>query len=88
MLHKLIRFNLKIIGFIVLLLILIQCLTSYIFGYIAKSQLELQFKHITDSAYIKVVSHEYNRGLFSSNELSEIAINSVVAANLLKILPK
>lgn len=88
MLHKLIKINLKIIGFIVLLLILIQCITAYIFGYIAKNQLELQFQHMTDSPYIKVVSHEYNRGLFSSNEVSEIAINSVATANLLKILPK
>ncbi len=88
MLRKILKLKLKFIGGIVIALVLLQLITAYVFGYMAQTELETQFKRMTDSQLIKVVKHEYNRGLFSSDENTELAINSAAISNILRLLPQ
>jgi uncharacterized protein YdgA (DUF945 family) len=36
---------------------------------------------------IKVIKHEYHKGLFGVDEVSEVALNNALLANILKVLP-
>jgi uncharacterized protein YdgA (DUF945 family) len=87
MLKRVLQLKLKLVGIIVLTLILIQLLTAYVFGFIAQSQMDMQFKQLTDSPFVKVIRRDYHRGLFSSDVTTELAINSNTISSLLKILP-
>lgn len=87
MLKKVLKIKLKIVGIVVLSLVLIQLVTAYVFGFMAQKQLDLQFKHLTESPFVTVVSHDYHRGIFSSNSTTELAINSNMLAGIMKVLP-
>lgn len=79
--------KLKFIVILVVVLMLIQLITAYIFGFIARSQLDLQFKQITDSPMVKVIKHDYQKKMFSLEESSEIAFNNTLLTNIVKMLP-
>jgi uncharacterized protein YdgA (DUF945 family) len=87
MLKKVLKIKLKVVTSIIAILILAQVVTAYFFGVIAEKQLDLQFKHMTDSSMITVVKHDYHRGWFSSDETVTLAVNSQFLKNITNILP-
>lgn len=88
MFKKALAFKLKLFVAIVFILILAQLTTAYVFGFIAKKQETLQFNKLTSSPLIKVIKHEYHRGLFSSDDSAEITVNNVYISNVAKLLFK
>jgi uncharacterized protein YdgA (DUF945 family) len=88
MFKKILNIKLKVVAIVVLLLVVVQLITGYIFGFIAQKQIDAQFKYFTSSPLIKVVSRGYHRGVFSSEITTEITLNSNAMENLLKVLPK
>ena len=88
MLKKILKFKLKFLGVAVVLLLLLHLITAYMFGFTAQKQLEQQFQKITDTPLIKVVKHDYKRGIFSSTETTELAINNQTIATVLNLLPR
>lgn len=88
MLKKALQFKLKLLIVVIFILILIQLITAYVFGFMVKKQEELQFNKLTNSPLIKVIHHEYHRGLFSSDDSAEITVNNVYVSNLTKLLFK
>ncbi len=88
MFKKVLRLKLKVVGIAILALILIQLVTAYVFGYIAQTRMELQFKDFVNTPLVKVNHHEYHRGLFSSDSSTELSINSKVIGTALNLLPK
>ena len=87
MLKKILKIKLKVIGGILLILLLVQLISAYFFGVMAEKQLDIQFKYITDTSLIKVVSRDYNRGWLSSNESVVLSVNNQVLKNVLAVLP-
>lgn len=87
MLKKVLKIKLKVVTSIIAILILAQVITAYFFGVIAEKQLNLQFKHMTDSSMITVVKHDYHRGWFSSSENVTLAVNSQFLKNIADLLP-
>lgn len=88
MLKKALQFKLKLLVAIIFILLLLQLITAYVFGFIIKKQQDLQFAKFTSSPLIKVVHHEYHRGLFSSDDSAEIMVNNLYVSNLTKLLFK
>lgn len=87
MLKKILKIKLKVVGGILLILLLVQLISAYFFGVMAEKQLDLQFKYITDTSLIKVVSRDYNRGWLTSNESVVLSVNNQVLKNVLAVLP-
>ncbi|MCE2705925.1 MAG: YdgA family protein [Proteobacteria bacterium] len=87
MLGKILRLKMRLGIIIVVCLILFQLITSYLFGFKAEEQLNNQFKQMTSSPFIRVVNYNYHRGVFSSDEVVELALNNKTIGNLLKIIP-
>ncbi len=87
MLKKVLKIKLKVVTSVIIILILAQVVTAYFFGVIAEKQLNLQFKHMTDSSMITVVKHDYHRGWFSSDETVTLAVNSQFLKNIANLLP-
>lgn len=87
MLKKVIKFNLKIIGGIVIGLIALQVISAYFFGIMAEKQFEFQFKKLTDSQFVKVVDYNYSRGWFTSRESVTLEVNNQGIKNALQMLP-
>lgn len=75
MFKNLFKIKLKLIALIALVIILIQLITAYFFGFIAKEQLEKQYNTITKSPFVKVIKHTYNRGFFTSISETELVID-------------
>jgi uncharacterized protein YdgA (DUF945 family) len=88
MLKKVFKLNFKIVVIALLSLVLLQLITAYVFGFITKTQVDIQFKQMTDSPLIQVKQHKYHRGLFSSDATTEISLNSQVLSKVLNVLPK
>ncbi len=88
MFKKVFKLNFKIVIVALLSLILLQLVTAYIFGFIIKTQMDIQYKHLSDSTLIQVKNHKYHRGLFSSDETTEISLNSQALNKVLNMLPK
>lgn len=86
MLKKALGFKLKLIGFIGVSFLLVHLISAYFFGFIAKNELQLQFRQITDLPFVQVIKHEYRQGFFTSTEVDELAINSKLVGNVLKVL--
>ena len=87
MLKKVFKLNFKLVIILLLSLVLLQLVTAYVFGFLTKTQMDIQFKHLTDSSFIQVQGRQYHRGLFSSDETAEISINSQALNKVLHILP-
>lgn len=87
MLKKVMKINLKIIGIVVVVLIAVQVVTAYFFGIIAEKEFDNQFRKVTDSSLIKVVSRNYSRGWFTSDADVTLAVNNQALKNLASLLP-
>lgn len=87
MLKNVFKLKFKIIVVSLLSLVLLQLITAYIFGFITEKQMDLQFKHMTDSSLIQVKSREYHRGIFSSDSTTVISLNSQTLNKVLSVLP-
>lgn len=88
MLKKFLDMNIRIIIILVSVILLVQIITSYTFGFVAQNQFDKQFKHfISNAPLIKVQTRDYHRGIFSSDVTTKIAVNSQELNNLLKLLP-
>jgi uncharacterized protein YdgA (DUF945 family) len=88
MFKKVFKLNFKIIIVALLSLVLLQLVTAYIFGFIIKTQMDIQYKHLSDYTLIQVKNHNYHRGIFSSDETTEISLNSQALNKVLSMLPK
>lgn len=88
MFKKVFKLNFKIIIVALLSVVLLQLITAYIFGFIVKVQMDIQYKHLSDSTLIQVKNHNYHRGIFSSDETTEISLNSQALDKVLNMLPK
>lgn len=75
MFKNLFKIKLKLIALIVLIIVLLQLITAYFFGFVTKGQLEKQYNTITKSPFVKVVKHTYNRGFFTSTSETELIID-------------
>ena len=87
MLKKILKIKLKALGALAMGLILAQLISAYFFGVIAEKQLELQFKHFSNSSVIRVIKHEYARGWLNSTETVVLAVNNQFIKNVLNVLP-
>lgn len=87
MLTKILKLKLKVIGICIVAIILIQIISAYFFGILAEKQLDLQFKHLTNTSLITVVKHKYTRGWMSSHEEVVLSVNKEVLKNIFSVLP-
>jgi uncharacterized protein YdgA (DUF945 family) len=71
-----------------IILLFLQLITAYMFGVRIEQQIDTQFKHLSDSAFISVINRSYQRGIFSSDVDTEIKINSSLLNNITQTLPQ
>ena len=88
MFKKVFKLNFKVIIVALLSLVLLQLVTAYVFGFIIKRQMDIQYKHLSDYTLIQVKNHNYHRGIFSSDETIEVSLNSQSLNKVLRMLPK
>lgn len=88
MLKKALALKLKLFVALIFIVLLTQLITAYIFGFITAKEETLQFSKLSASPLVKILHHEYHRGLFSSDENTEITVNNRYISNVAKLLFK
>lgn len=87
MLKTIFKIKAKFIALVIAILIALQVITAYFFGFIAEKRFDEQFHKLTDSQFITVVDRSYKRGFFTSTEHVTLEFNNQGVNNLLKLLP-
>ncbi|MCC2624469.1 MAG: hypothetical protein K0R14_342 [Burkholderiales bacterium] len=88
MLKKIMWIKLNIILAVIAILVVLQLISAYAFGFMIQKQKEQQFNYFFgDSPIIKVLKHNYHRGFFTSDMHVELTVNNETLTNILKVLP-
>ncbi|MDD3267536.1 MAG: YdgA family protein [Burkholderiales bacterium] len=87
MLKKIFKIKIKFVALAVVVLIALQVITAYFFGFMAEKRFDDQFHKLTDNQFITVVDRSYKRGFFTSTEQVTLEFNNQSINNLIKLLP-